>query len=256
MKKIVVFLVMIIIVVGVVVLLNLENKVLKVQEYYQSGEEGTNYVELKRINDAVWVHTTYATFQGNKYPANGMVVVTKEGIVLVDTPWTNQQTKELIELCSAVFKREFTLAIVTHVHNDNMGGISTLLDEKIKVVSTNETVEEAKKNKFQLPSPELDRYTELHIGDAVLETYYPGEGHAKDNIVVYLSDYEILFGGCLIKSSETMDLGNTVEANLFQWPLSIANVENKFPKIELIVPGHGEVGGQELLKHTEELLKD
>lgn len=256
MKKIVPLLVIVIVLVGGFMLLNKDKQASRYQESYQSGSDDTNFIELKRINDDVWLHTTYTTIQCTRYSANGMVVVTKDGLVLLDTPWTNQQTKELIQLCSGIFENEFTLAIVTHAHNDNIGGISTLIDEEIKVISTKETLEEAKKNGFELPNPKLEKYTEIHIGDTTLKTYYPGEGHAKDNIVVYLSDYRILFGGCLIKSSDAMDLGNTGQANLVEWPLSILNVEDRFPKVKLVVPGHGEIGDKELFEHTKELLKN
>ena len=37
------------------------------------------------------------------------------------------------------------------------------------------------------------------------------------------------------------------------WPASIQKVINKYPNIETVVPGHGQVGDINLLKHTEQL---
>ncbi len=115
-----------------------------------------------------------------------MLVVTKEGLVLIDTPWKNEQTDELIKLSKDVFGKDFKLAIVTHAHHDTIGGIDSLLKNNIKVISTQQTLEEAKRNGFSQPQAKLKTSSKFKIGDINLETFYPGEGHSPDNIVVWI----------------------------------------------------------------------
>lgn len=225
------------------------------EDFYKSGTNDSNYVELIKVNNNVWVHTTYTDYNGYRAPANGLVVITSDGLVLIDTPWTNEQTEELINLSKEIFKMDFNIAIVTHAHDDNIGGIDKLLEKDIKVISTKQTMEEALKHGFSEPLPELKENSIIKVGNIEIETYYPGEGHAPDNIVVWLSEYNLLFGGCLIKSLESKNLGNTEEANLEEWPISIKKVKDKYTDIKTVIPGHGDFGDTKLLEHTMNLLR-
>ncbi len=212
-----------------------------------------NTVELSKINDKLWVHTTYENYNGYKTPSNGLLVITTEGLVLVDTPWNNEQTKALIENAESTYKKEFVMAVITHAHQDRIGGIDTLLEEGIDVKSIDLTVEEAEKNGFAKPTALLDYDTKFTVGDTEIETYYPGEGHSRDNITVWLPKYRVLFGGCLIKSLDSTNLGSITSANVEEWPNSIHRVLDRYSEAEVVVPGHGLWGNLDLVKHTLEL---
>ncbi|MCX7709173.1 MAG: subclass B1 metallo-beta-lactamase [Clostridia bacterium] len=220
------------------------------------GSEDKNYVELTKINDHLWVHTSYQDYNGSRTPSNGMVAVTSKSLVLIDTPWNTEQTKTLLELTKDTFKKDFTLAVITHAHVDRIGGINALLDRKIEVFSTKLTGELAEKNGFMKPSPgiELDEMT-LDIDSMKIETFYPGEGHTADNITVWFPEDKVLFGGCLIKSADSTSIGNTQDANLKQWPMSVKKVLDGYKEAEIVVPGHGAWGDLSLIKHTLELLE-
>ena len=66
----------------------------------------------------------------------------------------------------------------------------------------------------------------------------------------------MLFGGCLVKAAAAKTLGNITEADLAAWPATLANLKSTYPAARIIVPGHGDPGGPELIEHTLELLKD
>src|SRR5690606_14144390 len=63
-----------------------------------------------------------------------------------------------------------------------------------------------------------------------LEILYPGEAHAKDNIVVWEPNNKILLGGCAIKGSHDTTPGNLSDANLEQWPASMNRVDSLYGK--------------------------
>ncbi|MBB6217055.1 metallo-beta-lactamase class B [Anaerosolibacter carboniphilus] len=151
---------------------------------YESGSYDKNYVELSKIKDNIWIHTSYENYNGIRTPSNGMLVLTSEGIVLIDTPWNNGQMKELLKLTQEVFNKEITTAIITHAHADRIGGIDTLIDNEIDVLSTSQTAKEAEKNGFATPEPKLDSNHTITIGNENFEIFYPGEGHSVDNITV------------------------------------------------------------------------
>ncbi|MFT9497336.1 subclass B1 metallo-beta-lactamase [Anaerosolibacter sp.] len=220
---------------------------------YKSGSNDQNYIELSKVKDNVWVHTSYENYNGNRTPSNGMLVITSEGIVLIDTPWNNGQMKELLKLSKKIFNEEITTAIITHAHVDRIGGIDTLKDNGMDVLSTSQTAQEAEKNGYTKPQPTLNSEQTIVIGNKNFEIFYPGEGHAVDNITVWLPDDKVLFGGCLIKSLESQDLGSVTDANIEQWPLSVEKVLEKYANAETVIPGHGKWGDIELIHHTVEL---
>ena len=71
--------------------------------------------------------------------------------------------------------------------------------------------------------------------------------------MVWIPVDQVLYGGCLIKSMQSTNLGNTADADLRQWGPSIQNLKKRYAHAKLVVPGHGAVGGIELLQHTFEL---
>lgn len=212
-------------------------------------------IELKEIKKNFFLHTTYFSISNYPYPSNGLLVLTKKGIILIDTPWDDIQTEKLLKLCKEKFHKRIILAIITHAHNDRIGGIKTLLKNKIKTISTLKTADAAKTNGFLQPISKLSDDTTLIINKIRVNTFYPGAGHTEDNIVVYFPDSKILYGGCLIKSVEAVDLGNTSEANINEWESTIIKIINKFPEIEIVIPGHGKISNNEALYHTIKLIK-
>ena len=59
---------------------------------------------------------------------------------------------------------------------------------------------------------------------------------------MWLPQYNILAGGCLVKSADAKDLGNVADAYVNEWSTSIENVLKRYRNINLVVPGHGSRG--------------
>ena len=159
--------------------------------------------------------------------------------MLVDSSWDNKLTKELMEMVEKKFQKRITDVIITHAHADRIGGIKTLKERGIKAHSTALTAELAKNSGYEEPLGDLQIITSLKFGNTKVETFYPGKGHTEDNIVVWLPQYQILAGGCLVKSAEAKDLGNVADAYVNEWSTSIENVLKRYGNINSVVPGHG-----------------
>ena len=95
----------------------------------------------------------------------------------------------------------------------------------------------------------------MKFGNTKVETFYPGKDIQKIILLFGTPQYQILAGGCLVKSAEAKDLGNVADAYVNEWSTSIENVLKRYGNINSVVPGHGEVGDKGLLLHTLDLLK-
>lgn len=205
---------------------------------------------LEKIADGVWVHKSFATLAPwGPVLSQGMVVSTEGGVALVDTAWTDEQTRVLLALIEKEAGAAPDIAVVTHAHDDKMGGMKALQDAGIGGQAHPLTNEDA-------PARGL-RPTRFTILDGVdrqelrgVTVFYPGPGHTRDNIVVYYAPAKVLFGGCLIRPGGAKNLGNTADGDIGHWAEAVRNVAAAFPDAEIVIPSHGARGGRELLDHT------
>jgi len=210
-------------------------------------------IELKQLakNYYVCVSYGYPPDSDEPYPANSLVVVTDKGIILVNTPWGEEQTQQLVDTVKSRFNKKIIFCVATHFHDDCVAGFNVLKKQGAKTYSSKQTYALAKKENNELPQYTFARDTTFNIGGEILKTYYPGAGHTRDNIVVWLPQAHVLFGGCLVKSLEADTKGFTGDADLKHWPRAIKNVAYKFAGAQYVIPGHlGWQGGTKQLRHT------
>lgn len=91
----------------------------------------------------------------------------------------------------------------------------------------------------------------LTIGGETVRALYPGPAHSPDNVVVHFPARGVLFGGCMIKAGSS--IGNVADADLGRWEGAVRSLEPLAPRF--VVPGHGPVGGVELLQNTIEVVR-
>ena len=117
------------------------------------------------------------------------------------------------------------------------------------------TIDLAKANGKPVPRHGFTDSLRLVLGGETVECHYLGGGHTADNIVVWIPSEKILFAGCMVKDVHSKGLGNLSDANLEEWLPTIQKVTARFPDARIVIPGHGQIGGKEILEHTSKLLK-
>jgi glyoxylase-like metal-dependent hydrolase (beta-lactamase superfamily II) len=203
-----------------------------------------------------YIYTTYRPVNGQPFPSNSMYVVTDSGVVMIDTPWDVDQTVPLLDSIEARHHMPVVLCIVTHYHDDRTGGLDILRERGIRTYSTVRTLELCRAKSEKEAEFQFSRDTTFRVGSLTFTTFYPGEGHTRDNIVIWFPKERVLYGGCLVKSMEATGLGNVVDANVEQWPVTIRKVMKRFRNPRFIIPGHRSWRGRSALKHTLQLLKE
>ena len=212
-------------------------------------------LEVERLAEGVWLHTSYEELESfGRVPANGLVVVSDGEAALLDTPWTDDQTRALATWVQDRLGARLTTVVPTHSHVDCMGGLAAAHDLGARSYSSAKTVEMARREGLPVPQEAFQRERDIALGSRVIEARFVGPGHTIDTIVVWLPDVRILFGGDLVRSAESRSLGFVEEADLEGWPASVEALQQAYGEAALIVPGHGRPGGAELLSHTLELL--
>ncbi len=213
-------------------------------------------VQLLELTEEIWVHIS--DDQSNRWgtiPANGLLLLGDDESLLLDTGWKPSQTAAIVAFAEKELKKPIRHVIVTHAHADRIGGLSALIspDIVVHVQELTAPLVEAAGGAYRV-APFVES-AEMKFGPHSIEMFYPGAGHSKDNTVVYLREAQILFGGCLVKSGRSADLGNREAAVITAWPISLLKLLERYPDAELVIPGHGPPGGLNLIHHTLGLLE-
>lgn len=209
-------------------------------------------ISIAHLTKNLYVCTSYGYLDNDEpFPANSLFAVTQKGVVLLDTPWGEEQTQELIDSVKQRFNKKIIFCIATHFHDDRTGGFALLRKHGAKTYTSKLTCSLSKRYNNKLSQYTFKNDTTFHIAGLTLQTYYPGKGHSPDNLVVWLPQTKTIMGGCLIKSTETAAIGFTRDADVKHWPLAIKNVAHKFPTAKYVIPGHqGWQGGIKQFDHT------
>jgi metallo-beta-lactamase class B len=209
-------------------------------------------VDLRQLTPRVLVHTSYRVLPNvGRFPSNGLLVCTRGEGALVDSAWGEQPTARLLELAKArgcPVKK----AVFTHSHDDRTGGLATLFAAGVTLYATERTTTLLAHPGFR-PEPIVSPQR-LVLAGVEAEVLDPGPAHAPDNVVVSLPGEGLLFGGCMIKASDAKTLGNVADASLATWPAALDAVAARYGTATVVVPGHGDPGGPELLAHTRALV--
>jgi len=214
-------------------------------------------VTLSPLGENVWVHTTNYRLPGQPpIPVNGLVVVDGDEVILVDGAWGELATVSLLEKIRADIGKDVTKMIVTHHHADRTQGVDAAEREGIEVFTHPSTPMLAAMAGWPAPNTSVAELEEpqsrILVGRA--EVAFPGHGHAQDNLVVYLPDEKILYGGCAVRGAGVTTLGNINDADLEKWRESLLWTKATYPQTITVVPGHGKGANLSLLDATIALI--
>jgi metallo-beta-lactamase class B len=212
-------------------------------------------IELTMLSPKAYLHVSVTEMIGfGKVSSNGLILVDNGQAFLFDTPANNEQTETLIDFIENSLNAKVVGFVPNHWHNDCMGGLEYLNKKGVKSYAHQKTIDTAIKEGLPFPEQGFLDTLSLKLNDIEIYCYYLGSGHSSDNIVVWVPSEKILFAGCMVKDKHSKTLGNLSEANIEEWRNTIQKVIDRFSTAEIVIPGHGQIGGKELLWHTQKLL--
>lgn len=216
-------------------------------------------VEISHLTGDFYIYTTYNTYEESKVPANGMYLITNDGVVMFDTPWDTTQFQPLLDSIKLRHNKSVVMAFATHWHSDKTAGLEYYRQQGIKTYTTVLTDELSKKNDKKRAEFLMAKDTVFTVGQYAFETYYPGQGHTEDNIVIWFKKEKVLYGGCLIKGADTENLGYLGDGNITEYASTLKRVQQKYRHPKFIIVAHSDWKNINSLKHSitmaEELKK-
>lgn len=212
------------------------------------AEDPLPELEIKKIEEGVYLYTAYEKINGwGLVGSNGLVVLDNKDAYLIDTPISATDTEKLVKWIGA---QGFTAkaSISTHFHSDSTGGIAFLNSKSIPTYASKQT-NKLLENKGETQATHSFTKNPFWLVNKKIEVFYPGAGHTRDNVVVWMPEQKILFGGCFVKPE---GLGNLGDAVIEDWPASAEKLIARYSSATLVVPGHGEIGDASLLTKTKQ----
>lgn len=176
---------------------------------------------------------------------NSGILVSDSLVIVIDTKM-DKAADEFYETVKKLAGNKPIIVVNTHIHPDHTGGNKNYKGQTI-IAGGNYTSEQWKKENGEesMPTKFLKDRMEIPMGDDTVTIFnLHGTIHTPSDVMVYLHRRKMLFTGDVILNKQAPALfGN---AN----PDGYLEAMNELPKqfdIQKIVPGHGEIGGIEVL---------
>lgn len=207
---------------------------------------------------------------GNSFGANAGVIVTDEGLIVVDTLISAKAAKKFVADIQAVSGMPVRYVINTHYHLDHSFGNDVFASLGATVVAHEScrkdlianggsvfenlstfglTEEDMAGTKLHYPDVVFrDRMT-IYLGGQEVDLIYLGHTHSDDSIVVYLPQQELLFAGDALFTGYHVFLA---EGDLEQWDKALDKMIDM--DVQAIIPGHGPVSNKDDVQKMKEYL--
>jgi cyclase len=226
-----------------------------------------NHVPVKTPRMQQLAQDVYAYVQpdGGWCVSNAGVVVGHDTTVLIDTAATERRARVLREAVAKISEHSPSILINTHFHGDHHFGNAQFSPPATVVaheIARAEIIEaglglrqlwpQVQWGETPIVAPGLtfrDAIT-IHAGQTRIELMHLGPAHTTNDVFVWVPQRRVLFAGDVLWSGVTpFCLMGSIAGSLDV----IAQLRQLEP--EIIVPGHGDVGGPELFDSNEAYLR-
>lgn len=204
--------------------------------YYVQGQAGT------AIDNAGFI-------------SNAGVVVTDEGVVVIDALGSPSLAQLLMAKIRGVTDKPVVKVILTHYHADHVFGLQFFKEQGAEIIAPSgaEKYLESQSAKDRLEERRLsldpwvnddthlvwpDHFVEkrevMTVGDTEFEMTVIGDAHSDADMTVYVKNEKLLYSGDVIFEGRVPFLGSS---NTRLWLETLKKMDNS--ELQALVPGHG-----------------
>ncbi len=239
----------------------------------EQGPAISTKYQLKKISpNAYVIHgpLEFPSAMNQGFMNNPGFVITKEGVVVIDPGSSVQIGRMVLEKIASVTSSPVVASIATHIHGDHWLGNHALVKAypNIQLYGHPQLIELAEQGEAEnwirlmlqlthnstkgtipkIPDRAVNNGDVLQIGDVDFEIHHTGSAHTNTDIAVFVRQEDLMFTGDLVfnKRFGRMDGGHFQGLNDF-----LAHLISLNPAV--VVPGHGETAGIELIDQMMDL---
>ncbi|CUW26851.1 Beta-lactamase precursor [Streptomyces reticuli] len=223
---------------------------------------GKTEERLEELGDGVFAHVQ---LDGGWCLNNSGIIVGSDSTVVVDTAATMRRAALLRDTVARLSPRPVTTVVNTHHHGDHCFG-NCVFGPETSIVAHDLARTELDAGglaltklwpdvdwgdvRLRLPDLTFPEQITLHQGGHEIQLIHVGPAHTTNDIVAWLPGPRVLFAGDVVMNGAApFTLMGSVQGSL----AAIERLRALGP--EVIVPGHGPVGGLELLDANARYLR-
>ena len=187
---------------------------------------------------------------------NSGILVSDSAVLVIDTKM-DEAALQFSNLVKQLAGNKPVIVVNTHVHSDHTGGNKYFNGQTI--IAGGNYDKDFWNNESGVTGPAtvwIKDSLVFNIGDEVVTVLnVPFNAHTQSDVVVYLHNRKMLFGGDVILNHTAPALFAKYNADAEGYLKAFDLVESRFD-IAKVVPGHGEVGGKEVIDNFRTYFQD
>ena len=202
----------------------------------------------------------FTIVHGEGINSNTTFIITKEGVIVVDTRVTPGEARKVMAEIRKRTELPILYTINTHYHGDHTFGNQVFSESK--AIIAHENVRRALKGSagqdhleffktlkipgldevtVTLPNMVFEKRMEVYAGEYHLQLIHR-RGHTNGDLFIFLPTLKAVIAGDLIFNRQFPYMG---DGYVDEWIEALDYIENQ--DIEMVIPGHGNVGGKTII---------
>ena len=215
---------------------------------------GVGFAQEAKLTEAL--RNIYCMVDPTGKGANATFITSKEGVIVIDTRGSMTEAAQVLKAIQKVTDQPVIYVVNSHFHKENISGNGVFKSARTIIAHKRAlamTVIEAEREKRNVAPANLafDKKLELKLGKYHLKLIHPGPAHTDGDLYVYIPKWRILITGGLVSNRIIPFLGDSY---IESWIHALVEMENL--DAEVIVPGHGSVGGKPIVTQMKHYLME
>ncbi len=185
---------------------------------------------------------------------NSSILVTDSALLVVDTKM-GSMAKDLFKTVKGKAGIKKIIVINTHLHGDHCYGNYLFNGSKIYIGDYNKAFAEKSMKPEDMPTDFIADSLVLSLGNEDVVLLNVGQAHTFSDMVIYLKNRKILITGDVVFNKINPALIRSDGTDIEKW-MAVLDKLSKRWEISTVVPGHGDIGGPEILAAMKEYFAD
>jgi len=208
---------------------------------YTQGPQPAKLTTIKVRDDLFVINNPAA-------PGNSTVLVTDEGVILVDDKFAVDYDNIIAEV-KKITNQPIKYVINTHHHGDHTGGNAKMLQMNVQLIASQQARENMVFGRQPgIPAIAIEDHAHVYLGGKHAELYHFGRAHTNGDVFVYFPAHRVLVAG------DTFTVGDDVPqlidyaggGSAKEWTKTLDAA--LLLDFDTVVPGHGPVATKQDLR--------